>query len=143
MCITSANNGAQDTTFILDVSFFNGIESVTINSANLEFSIFSTAFPDKMAAEAAAAVVMQEGSSSEGQTRCAACVMERVAMQRKHKTHRCVPGVLAAPPGLLAFVFLLLAAGATGPESLVRSGSARRQTNNRRQAVCGRPWKRL
>ncbi len=41
MCITSAKRGAQLTTFILLDSFFNGIESVTINSNNLEFSIFS------------------------------------------------------------------------------------------------------
>jgi putative transposase len=39
--ITSAKRGAQLTTFILFDFFFNGIESVTINSNNLEFSIFS------------------------------------------------------------------------------------------------------
>ena len=39
--ITSANNGAQDTTFILEVAFFNGIVSDTISSVNAEFSIFS------------------------------------------------------------------------------------------------------
>ena len=41
LCITSANKGAQDTTFILEIFFFNGIVSVTINSVNAEFSIFS------------------------------------------------------------------------------------------------------
>ena len=39
--ITSAKSGAQLTTLIFFDSFFNGIESVTINSNNLEFSIFS------------------------------------------------------------------------------------------------------
>ena len=40
-CITSANKGAQDTTFILELSFCNGIESVTISSSKAEFSILS------------------------------------------------------------------------------------------------------
>ena len=40
-CITSANKGAQDTTFILELSFFNGIVSVTINSSRAELSILS------------------------------------------------------------------------------------------------------
>ncbi len=41
MFITSAKSGAQLTTLIFLDSFFNGMESVTINSNNLEFSIFS------------------------------------------------------------------------------------------------------
>ena len=41
MCITSAKRGAQLTTLIFFDSFFNGMESVTINSTNFEFSIFS------------------------------------------------------------------------------------------------------
>ena len=41
ICITSAKSGAQLTTLIFFDSFFNGIESVTINSSNLEFSILS------------------------------------------------------------------------------------------------------
>ena len=49
ICITSANKLAQVTTLIFFDSFCKGIESVTINSSNLEFSIFSYALPDKMA----------------------------------------------------------------------------------------------
>ena len=46
-CITSANRSAQDNIFILLLSLSTGMESVTINSVNFDFSIFSYASPDK------------------------------------------------------------------------------------------------
>ncbi len=49
LCITSANNGAQDSTFIFFDKIFLGMESVTINSFNFDCAIRSWALFDKRA----------------------------------------------------------------------------------------------